>query len=347
MESDSTGKIVMDALIRAAKRGVEVNLVIDDFGASGLQSTDETRMLQAGINFKRFQPYASLGEFYVGRRMHHKVIIIDNDWALVAGMNIADRYRGDSTAQAWLDYAISVRGRICEDLAAVCIKIQEKKFSAGKLKWPSTLIKDPIPDSKGIWVRIRRNDFLRNRRDITRSYNHAVRSAKSHITIVGGYFLPGRRFISLLRRASKRGVQVSVIMTRFSDVPVVKLASEYLYGRLLRAGVKIYECNNAMVHGKVAVVDNMWATIGSYNQNQLSAYISIELNLDVVNEPFCSDLNSHLNGVMRDECTEITNESFSRSSSWFSQMRRWISFRIVRLSLRMLFAMNRIFGVND
>lgn len=347
LESDETGQMVIHALIEASKRGVEVNLVIDDFGSAKLHPADEGRLVEAGIQVKRFQPYASLGEFYVGRRMHHKVFVFDEQVAMVVGMNIADRYHGGPNSEAWLDYGIKVEGPVCQELIDWCTEIQERKFSPGKLKMPSKWIGSTSLDASEVWVRMRRNDFLRNRRDITRSYNQAVRSANSQITIVGGYFLPGRRFISLLRRAAKRGVHVDIIMTKFSDVPVVKRASEYLYGRLLRAGIRIFECNHAMVHGKAAVVDGEWTTIGSYNQNQLSAYISIELNLDVVNSRFSQDFNRHLMEVMDKECTEITNERFQRSSSWKSQCYRWVSYRMVRLSLRMLFAMNRIFGVND
>lgn len=347
IESDQTGRMVVDALIQASYRGVEVNMVIDDFGAGKLEKQDEHRLTAAGISFKRFQPYASFGNYYFGRRMHHKVVVIDDEWALVAGMNMADRYRGTNDENAWLDYGVSVTGPVCQELSMMCAKIMERKFSAGRIKLPSIMVKDHFPEPGEVWVRMRRNDFLRNRRDITRSYNQAVRNAKSNITIVGGYFLPGRRFLSLLRRATKRGVHVSIIMTQFSDVPVVKRASEYLYGILLRSGVRIFECKSAMVHGKVAVVDNTWATIGSYNQNQLSAYISIELNLDVVNDSFCNDLNNHLQKVIESECNEITRKTYTESTSMAAQFKRWSSFILVRLSMRMLFAMNRIFGVND
>lgn len=347
LESDATGKLVIDELINAAKRGVEVNLVVDYFGSAKLDKEDESNLLKSGVFVKRFEPYASIGDYYFGRRMHHKVFVFDDRVAIVAGMNIADRYRGTNDKAAWLDYGVLVEGPICVQLAELCTEVLERKFAPGKLKLPSKWTKEPGPDPEGIWTRMRRNDFLRNRRDITRSYNQAVRAAKKEITIVGGYFLPGRRFISLIRRAAGRGVEVRIIMTKFSDVPVVKRASEYLYGRLLRAGIRIYECNHAMVHGKAAVIDQQWATIGSYNQNQLSAYISIELNIDVVSSKFCGDFNQHLLDVINNECTPVTNDSFIRSSSLQAQLARWVSYRLVRISLRMLFAMNRIFGVND
>ncbi len=102
-----------------------------------------------------------------------------------------------------------------------------------------------------------------------------------------------------------------------------------------------------MVHGKVAIVDETWATVGSYNQNHLSAYLSIELNLDIVSHSFGSGFNNHLLEVIDTECTEVTTESYNRNSSALSKLRRWVSYQLVRLSLRILFVVNRIFNVND
>ncbi len=164
---------------------------------------------------------------------------------------------------------------------------------------------------------------------------------------MGGYFLPGRRYKSILANASKRGVKIKIIMTHFSDVPVVKYASDYLYGWLIRNNIQVYESQHSMVHGKVAIVDEKWATVGSYNQNHLSAYLSIELNLDIVNHDFAKSFNAHLLEVIDKECIEITSEVFIRNSSVLSKLRRWFSYQLVRLSLRILFVVNRIFVVND
>ncbi|MBK7967860.1 MAG: phospholipase [Bacteroidetes bacterium] len=305
------------------------------------------KLEEAGVNFKKFETFISTGKFYVGRRMHHKVLVIDEKIAMVGGMNIADRYRGTKEVPAWLDYAVVVEGPICKNLALACTRILEKQFNPAKPKWPKIFAKSNTLDTSKVWVRMRKNDWLRNRREITSSYNKAARLATKSITIVGGYFIPGRKYRRLLADASKRGVEIRIILTHYSDVPVVKYASDYLYGWLLKNNIRIFESKELMVHGKVAIVDETWATVGSYNQNHLSAYLSIELNLDIVNTAFAKEFNDHLLHVINTECIEVTHDSYYSKSSWYSKLKRWISYQLVRISLRMLFVVNRIFYVDD
>ncbi len=347
IDPDETGNLMLDALKAASKRGVEVNLVVDDYGAGRLKPTDEAALEAAGVVFKRFEPFISSGRYYLGRRMHHKIVVIDERIAVVGGMNFANRYRGTEQQHPWLDYAVVVTGPVCKDLTQVCKKILERQFTPTVPKWPRIFPRGNSIDTSGVWVRTRKNDWLRSRAEITLSYNKAARLSTDSITIVGGYFLPGRRYRSILANASKRGVKIKIIMTHFSDVPVVKYASDYLYGWLIRNNIQIFESQHSMVHGKVAIVDEKWATVGSYNQNHLSAYLSIELNLDIVNHDFAKSFNAHLLEVIDKECIEITSEVFIRNSSVLSKLRRWFSYQLVRVSLRILFVVNRIFVVND
>ncbi len=347
IDPDETGIMILKALEDVARKGIEVNLVVDDFGSGKLKEIHEESLAAAGVLFKRFETLMSTDKFYVGRRMHHKILIIDEKIAIVGGMNIANRYSGTPDLPAWLDYAVKVEGPVCAELTVACKRILERQFKPSTPKWPQIFTSKRSLDITKTWVRIRKNDWLRNRVEITQSYNRAVRLSNKSITIVGGYFLPGRRFRSLLANASKRGVEIRIIMTQLSDVPVVKYASDYLYGWLLRNKIRIYESHNSMVHGKVAIVDKTWATVGSYNQNHLSAYLSIELNLDIVSHPFASGFNDHLLEVIKTECNEVTTESYQRNSSPLSKLRRWVSYQLVRLSLRILFVVNRIFNVND
>src|SRR5688572_24906381 len=347
IDPDDTGNMVLDALKKAAQRGVEVSLVVDDFGADKLTDLHAAELEAAGVLFKRFEPYIASAKYYVGRRMHHKILVVDEKTAIVGGMNIADRYRGTDQFPPWLDYAVKVEGPICMELAIACRRILERQFKPAAPKWPRLFAKGRFLDPNEVWVRIRKNDFLRNRGEITLSYNKAARLSTQTITIVGGYFLPGHRYRRILANASERGVQIRIIMTRFSDVLVVKYASDYLYGWLMRHNIRIFESKERMVHGKVAIVDETWATVGSYNQNHLSAYLSIELNLDIVNHQFAKSFHEHLLNVIDKECVEVTSESYYRNASVFSKLRRWVSYQLVRLSLRVLFVVHRIFIVND
>jgi cardiolipin synthase len=347
IDPDETGWFIMDRLMAAAQRGVTVYLVVDDFGAGKLTEATTNKLEASGIIFKRFEPYFMTGKYYVGRRMHQKVVVIDERIAVVGGMNVADRYRGTPDQPAWLDYAVRVEGPVCVQLAKACLRVMERQFLPAAPRWPNILKRGGRLDPDKTWVRIRKNDWLRNRREITSGYNRAVRNARHTITIVGGYFLPGLHFRRLLAAASRRGVAIRIILTRFSDVPVVKYASDFLYGWLLRNKIRIYESKEAMVHGKVAIVDDLWVTVGSYNQNHLSAYLSLELNLDIVNREFAAGFHRHLLEVIDHECAEVTYDSYERRAGWYTKLRRWVSYQLVRLSLRMLFAVNRIFGVND
>lgn len=345
---DETGTALIDALIQAASKGVKVNLVVDDFGSDKFGITETNKLTSGGVNVKRFAPFYASEKFYVGRRMHHKVLVVDEKHAMVAGVNFADRYRGTESLPPWLDYGVFIEGPVCRKLAIACLRIMERKFYPAPPQWHRLNISGKKLDADAdVWVRIRKNDWLRNKLEITRSYNKASRLAKKSITIVGGYFLPGRKYRKILQNASNRGVEIKIIMTKFSDVPTVKYASDYLYGWLLRNKIKIFEYNNAMVHGKVAIVDETWSTIGSYNQNHLSAYLSIELNLDIVNTEFSKKFNNHLLEVIKNECTEVTTDSYYRDASVFAKLRRWISYQLVRISLRLLFVVNRMFGIND
>ena len=110
---------------------------------------------------------------------------------------------------------------------------------------------------------------------------HAFRPANESITIMCSYFLPGRTYRKLLSRASVRGVKIKVILAGKSDVAVSKNAERYLYDWLLRKNIRIYEFETTVLHAKMSVVDGDMVTIGSFNVNNISAYASLELNLDV------------------------------------------------------------------
>jgi cardiolipin synthase len=343
---DDTGNRILGLLKDAARRNVKVNLLVDDFGSDEIDAKREEDLQQAGIHFTRFEPVFSTSNVYVGRRMHTKVLIADGIKALVGGINIANRYKGSETSPAWLDFAVYVRGHLAATIERSCFNMLRPLQSVKVPRLIASSKQQPFDLTKLNAIALV-NDFLRNRKEIARSYNRAVRSAEKTITIVGGYFLPGRKFRRLLRQAVSNGVQVQVIMTKISDVPVTRLASEYLYGRLLRSGIRIFEYRHSMVHGKVAVVDGTWATIGSYNQNHLSAYLSIELNIDVVNSEFAGSLETYLHQLILNDCDEIILDTHAVKARPLTKLKRWVAYRLVQVSLRFLFLVNRVVGVDD
>src|SRR5690606_30315624 len=122
-------------------------------------------------------------------------------------------------------------------------------------------------------------DNERHRDDIEIHYRWAIRKARREIVIANAYFFPGYRLVRELRRAARRGVSVKLILQGRSDQPVASWAARSLYAHLMRAGVQIHEYCRRPLHGKVAVIDGHWSTVGSSNLEPSSLSLNLEANL--------------------------------------------------------------------
>ena len=158
-----------------------------------------------------------------------------------------------------------------------------------------------------------------------------LRNASSHIIIMSPYFIPGLDFRRRLRQASQRGVKIQLILTGISDIAMAKYAERYLYGWLLRHNIEIYEYQPNVLHGKIAVCDGQWSTVGSYNVNNLSAYASIELNLEVKNEFFANQVEQTLTSIIETECHRITEKSYARELNIIKRILQSSAYNLVRM----------------
>lgn len=326
-DGDETGELIANSLIAASLRGVQIFLLVDAFGSKNLPSELIRRMTDAGIHLRFFAPFSMIKNLRVGRRLHHKVITVDSKTSLVGGINIANKYHGDSKNTPWLDYAILVKGKLCADLNEICERIYFKKFHRKK----------KLSHHNGdnhLLARIRQNDHLRGKQQINRSYIKAIRSAQHTIHISGSYFLPGLVFRKELARASRRGVEVKLILAGVSDVPVFNSATRWLYDYLLRNKIKLYEWKESVLHGKAAVIDGVWLTIGSYNINHLSAAGSLELNVDVIDGKLAEELTLHFDSIIKTGCNEINPEKLNRSL--LARFGRWLAYQSTRIFLKLL-----------
>jgi cardiolipin synthase len=158
-----------------------------------------------------------------------------------------------------------------------------------------------------------------------------LKHAKSHVTILCAYFLPGRIIRQQLRYAVSRGVKIKLITAGVSDVKLAKYAERFMYDWLLRYNIELYEYQPTVLHGKIAVCDSNWMTIGSYNINDISAYASIELNLDVNNSPFAKKAEELLGEIAEKDCVRVTREYYKHSNNIFKQFLHWLSFVMFRV----------------
>jgi len=330
-DEDETGKMVAEALKEAAKRMVVVYLLVDGYASQGLSRQFAEDLAASGIHFRYFQPLFKSKNFYLGRRLHHKLVVVDNRYALVGGINISNRYNDTKDQPAWLDFALKVEGEIALPLCVLCWKAW-KGYPAymGLTPCEQKQIDFSIAEADRIRVRMRRNDWVHRKIQITKTYLQMLNEAQSEVTILCSYFLPGRALRTSLRRAVARGVKIQVVMAGHSDVMLAKRAERWYYDWLLRNGLELYEYQENILHGKLATADNQWMTIGSFNLNDISTYASIELNLDVDDAAMAKETKATLKKIMATDCIRITEEKYMRSKNVLQQFLNWLSYQTFR-----------------
>jgi cardiolipin synthase len=328
-DADETGKTVADALIEAANRKVEVYLLFDGYASKNVPPSLVEEFDKAGIHFRMFEPVFQTSNFYFGRRMHHKFIVVDARHSMVGGINISNKYNDRDNTPAWLDWALYAEGDVSIELLKVSIQLWSKSYWKARKIWKRQELPPRIPDK--CRIRVRRNDWVQRKTQISRSYFEMFKKANEEITIMSSYFIPGYLFRNNLLKACRRNVKIKVILAGTSDIKLAKHAERYIYGWLLRHGIEIYEFEKTVLHGKLATYDSEWATIGSYNVNNISAFASIELNLDVHDKDFATHLQNRLNAIIADDCVPITKEDYNTRFNIFHRFLQWASYNIVRV----------------
>ena len=329
-EEDEIGHQIVEALIRAANRGVEIYLLVDAYGSKNLSIDFIKKIKHEAIHFRFFSPLFSNESVYWGRRLHHKVVVIDKTTSIVGGINIGDRYRGSDTVPAWLDYAAIVKGDVCLELHNLCIDLFEKR-RLGEHK------KVVLKEQENSMVRFSRNDWIRGQNEIHKRAIESFKNSKKAIVIISSYFLPGYSYKRALKNASKRGVKVKVILAGKSDLPFLLFAEKHLYGFLIKNGIEICEWGDSVLHGKALMVDNEWVSIGSYNLNYLSRYWSIELNAEIKDRGFINEFSSHIDTIASSKCVLIDANKI-QSFGLFSKIRNAFAYFIYKTMMKIFFA---------
>ncbi|MGB9130016.1 MAG: cardiolipin synthase ClsB [Thiobacillus sp.] len=329
---DPSANAVRDALMRAACRGVQVQLLIDGVGSRELSVSWLDELKTAGVSVLTYRPIVSgwLSNPHNLRRLHRKLAVIDARIAFVGGMNLMDDFEPVRFAAPRLDFSVEVQGpllapihqsvrRLWRLVALTQLQAGERKAVIGP-SWPT--------DGHVRAAFVVRDNFA-HRRDIERAYLAALALARDEIVIANAYFLPGRRFRKLLKRAAARGVRVHLLVQGHTDHPFIQLASRALYRDLLAAGVSIHEYQASELHAKVAVVDGHWATVGSSNIDPFSLLLAREANIVVDDAAFAGDLRQRLHQAIGQSA--MLDPADWRRRPWPRRMLSWLAYGSVRL----------------
>jgi cardiolipin synthase A/B len=319
-DTHGAGADVADALIRAARRGVMVQVLVDGIGSDALSLEWQQKMQDAGVQWCVYSPVGAglrgLGVLMPDRwrRLHRKLCVVDQRIAFCGGINILDDFydpnHGKLEAPRF-DFAVQATGPLAAQMHdAVSLlwwRVQAgysarkrhlsaawEKFKAagyGGRTPPQALAKTPgISRQSALILR----DNLSNRSSIEKAYLKAIGKARSEVLIANAYFVPGRKLRRALTGAARRGVKVTLLLQGKYEYFMQYHAARPVYAALLKAGIDIHEYEASFLHAKVAVVDGHWATVGSSNLDPLSLLLAREANVVVEDSVFAGQLREQL-----------------------------------------------------
>jgi cardiolipin synthase len=326
-DDDNTGRQVAHHLRAAAGRGVKVHVLVDGYASQDLSPGFVKTLREVGIHFRFFDPIWKSKHFYFGRRLHHKVTVVDGNYALVGGINISDRYNDTPESPAWLDYAIYMEGQPAKYLQKICAY----RAIPGSIMRKSVVYPTFVGTSGTIRIRV--NDWVRGKREVTKSYLRMLRNAEQRVTLLSSYFLPGREFRRHLAMAARRGTKIRLIVAGISDVKTAKYAERFMYRWLLTQGIEIYEYQRQVLHGKVGVADGAVLSIGSYNINNISARASIELNMEVHDLALARSTEQLLQKIIDHDCLRITWTRYVHMTTFGQRVLQRVSYGVFRTIL--------------
>lgn len=330
---DKVGRGLQEVLIQAATRGAKVHVLLDGWGSPDLSAAFTQPLLDAGVKLRSFEPVQRIfgARINMLRRMHRKLVVVDAQVAFVGGINYSIDHLAENGPLAKQDYAVEIEGPLVGHVRAFCQACLEGPQPARRQwlrRWPTGLRRRgdagagvagnsgngdngdnrdnrDNADASGAWAAFVTRDNSNHRTDIERHYRGAIHNARDYILIANAYFFPGYRLLRDLRRAARRGVRVDLILQGQPDLAWARHAAQLLYEYLGRAGIRIHEYVERPLHGKVAVIDDRWATVGSSNLDPTSLGLNLEANVMVRDPAFARHLRERLEHLLQQHCEEI------------------------------------------
>lgn len=341
---DPVGRELRAALLAAARRGVAVHVLVDGWGSPDLGPDFVQPLLDAGVHWRVFEPAVRWWGWRLNplRRMHRKLVVVDGAEAFVGGINYAFDHLAASGPEAKQDYAVALRGPVAAQVHAFCRQHLNEggagpgdaAHDAARLPWwrrwrAREWARSERAGDAG-WAAFVVRDNLRHRHDIERQYRLALRSARHHVVIANAYFFPGWRLLRDMRRAARRGVRVDLILQGQPDMAIVQQAASLLYETLVRAGVNVYEYCERPLHGKVAVVDDLWATVGSSNLDPTSLGLNLEANVLIRDRAFARLLHGRLQTLIDHRCRAVCAPRRPATAQWLDRVRGALLHHVLR-----------------
>ena len=325
LEPDRVGERTLLELGRAAERGCRVLLVLDAFGSHRVSAERLARLRASGATVVVFNPIvrwrAPLSRLV---RNHRKIVVVDERLAFCGGMNIAEEYAGPRYGTGvFRDTQLALEGACARDLALLIERVA--------LEGATRIVSAGAPEAgrPGSLVQILESHVRRHRRAIQRALRVTLGRTLERCYLTSPYFVPPERMLRSLKHAARRGVDVRVLTAGRSDVPLVRVASQHLYGRLLRSGVRIFELQERVLHAKTVTADGVYGSVGSFNLDYWSDRRNLEVSVTVLDpsaalaleEQFLRDLEG---------AREVRLETWAKRTR-LERAFGWLAYQVLRI----------------
>jgi cardiolipin synthase A/B len=321
-DSSPVGQAFVEALLAACSRQVQVRLLVDAVGSVELPDSFWGGLRQAGAQVRWFNPI-TLGR--ITYRDHRKLLVVDQQWAVIGGFNIAAEYFGDGLEHGWRDLGLAIQGplgaRLAESFDDMFERADFRHKRLQRLRRGETVRLTPEPQCELLL-----SGPGRGQQALKRSLAGALAAGRT-AHLISAYFLPPWRIRRELRRMARRGGQVQLILAGKTDVAISQLASRRLYAGLLRAGVEIYEYLPKVLHAKLFIVDDV-VYAGSANLDARSLGINYEL-LVRVTSPELAQSGRDIFRENLTHCRRIRLAEWRKSRSWLEKLMENLSFLLL------------------
>ena len=307
---------VASALIQAAKRGVDVKLLLDSAGSPRFFRSSWYQMMQdAGVEVIQALE-VKMWRIFLRRldlRQHRKIIVIDDEIAYTGSMNMVDPayFKQDSGVGRWVDIMVRIMGPTVNVLSAIHCwdwevetgkrhlpKLPECKIDTKKFQHPIQV----VPSGPGM------PEYL-----IYQVLTLAINQANHSLRITTPYFVPNTDLLETLKMTAQRGIDVELIIPHKNDSMMVQWASRAFYSELLSAGVKIYEFYGGLLHTKSVVIDDQFCLVGTVNMDMRSLWLNFEVTLAVDDEEFTKQMSNIQDNYIKQSHTVVLEEWEKRS----------------------------------
>jgi cardiolipin synthase len=333
-DQDELGIRFADLLIARQRAGVTVNVIYDSIGTMGTPQAFFDKMRDAGIRLVAFNPINPLkliGPWEPNNRDHRKILIVDGEVGFTGGVNISATYSNSSLFRSkagrnskvgWRDTHIKIEGPA---VAALQWAFLENWAGQTSVDLPDSHFFPPLKEAGDKLVRVLASEPGGDH-DIYKAYILAIQEATKTVHITSAYFVPDAQILQALGDAARRGVDVKIILPGVTDSGLVFHAAQSFYTEMLASGIRIYQLQIAVLHAKTAVVDGVWATVGSTNIDTRSFLHNSEINVVVLGQEFGHAMENTFLEDLR-QSVEITGETWDQRPT-VDRLKEWASRRL-------------------